>query len=84
MELNKEELQRVLSMDDGKLREIIAKITEAVGADKKKAEALTRDLDGIKSSLAKMTPADAEKLINMAGKDKSEQIYRIIKGDNYK
>jgi hypothetical protein len=80
MEIDNNTLKNLLQLDDESFRNIIRQISAAAGADPRKTEAFMVDVSGIKKTLANMTPKDAEKLLNTAGKEKSEEILRIIKG----
>lgn len=80
MALDNNTLNRLLELDDESFKNIIRQISVAAGADRNKTEAMLSDVGGIKRSMAKMSPQEAERMINSAGKDKSEEILRIIKG----
>lgn len=80
MNLDNNSLKRLLQLDDESFKRIIKQISAAAGANAAKTETLLSNVEGIKSSLAKMTPQEAEKIINAAGKEKSEEIFRILKG----
>ena len=66
--------EKLLAMDNRSLAELIGRIS----ADQRKTGALLSDLDGLKKQFAKLSPADAEKLLSLAGKEKSEQILRML------
>ena len=70
--------EKLLAMDNKSLAELIGRISTAIGADQRKTGALLSDLDGLKKQFAKLSAADAEKLLSMAGKEKSEQILRML------
>lgn len=72
--------EKLLSMDNRSLQELISKISAAVGADEQKTRSLMGDIDGLKKQFARLTPQEAEKLLSMAGREKSEQILRMIEG----
>lgn len=78
MQLDHDTLKRLLELDDESFRCIIRQISIAAGADHAKTEAILGDVNGIKQSLSRMSPQQAEKILNSAGKDKSEEILRII------
>ena len=63
------------------LQELISKISAAVGADEQKTRSLMGDIDGLKKQFARLTPQEADKLLSMAGREKSEQILRMIAGN---
>jgi len=80
MELDNNTLKKLLALDDESFRNIIRQISTAAGADKTRTEAFISDVSGIKRSLSKMSPKEAERILNIAGKEKSEEILRILKG----
>jgi hypothetical protein len=80
MELDNNTLKRLLELDDESFKNIIRQISLAAGGDRSKTETLMSDVAGIKKSLSKMKPQEAERIINSAGKEKSEEILRILKG----
>lgn len=80
MELDRRTLDKILSLDDRSLSELTEKIAQVAGADAKKTEELLKNLDFVRSTLSSITVSDAEKLLNAAGKDKSEQILSILNG----
>lgn len=79
MELDRKTLDRILSLDDRSLSELTEKIADAAGADAKKTEELLKNLDFVRNTLSEISVRDAEKLLNAAGKEKSEQILTILK-----
>lgn len=81
MNIDENTINRLMALDDDSLREIIKKIASAAGADPVKAERMSADIGGIKKTISRMTPSDAERFINIAGKDKSEEILRMINRD---
>lgn len=72
--------EKLLSMDNRSLQELISKISAAVGADEQKTRSLMGDIDELKKQFARLTPQEADKLLSMAGREKSEQILRMIEG----
>ena len=72
------ELRQILSMDDESLRRMILQIARSAGGDEGKAASLASDIPSLKSLMSRLTPAEAEELLGRAGKNKSEDIYRII------
>ena len=80
MEFDNNTLKNLLALDDESFKNIIRQISAAAGANPAKTESFMSDISGIKKSLASLSPKDAEKLLNTAGKEKSEEILRIIKG----
>ncbi len=79
MELDKSSLDRLISLDDKTLGELTKQIAQAAGADSKKTANLLENLDFVRNALSRMTPSEAESIIKSAGKEKSDQIFSIIK-----
>ena len=80
MDFDSSTLKRLLELDDESFKNIIRQISVAAGADRSKTESMLSDVGGIKRTMAKMSPQEAERIINSAGKEKSEEILRILKG----
>lgn len=80
MEFDNNTLRNLLSLDDESFKNLIKQISAAAGADPNKTAAFMSDVPAIKNMLANLSPKEAEKLLNAAGKEKSEEILRIIKG----
>ncbi|HAN21424.1 MAG: hypothetical protein A2Y15_09300 [Clostridiales bacterium GWF2_36_10] len=80
MQFDNDTLRRLVNLDDESFRNIIRQISAAAGADSAKTESFITDVRGIKQSLSRMSPEQAEKILNSAGKEKSDQILRIING----
>ena len=78
MEPSKKDINRILQLSDEELKKTIEEIAKAIGADGKKAEALTSDIPSLKSNLSKMNDADLKRIIESAGKDKAQKIMNEI------
>ncbi|MBR6507259.1 MAG: hypothetical protein IKT37_06630 [Clostridia bacterium] len=78
--LDEKSMENLKNMSDTQLRELITVIAQAAGADGGKAAALLSNTEVLRRTIATMSPAQAEGFIKAAGKDKSEEIYRIIMG----
>lgn len=66
-------------LDDRQLADLVSQIASAVGADRRKTAALLGNLDGLRGSLAELTPEQAKLLLDRAGEEKSREIYDIIR-----
>ncbi len=80
MNLDRASLARLLSLDDKSFAELIKKIALAAGADSSKTTELVKNIDFLRGTLARMSPEEAEKMLTSAGRDKSEEILKIIRG----
>lgn len=79
MPLSENEIKNLLSLDNSRLKEIINEISDTVGGSRRKTDAITANLDELKKKLASMDPEEINRLINKAGKDRSEQILNNLK-----
>ncbi len=78
--LDNESYERLKKLSDSDFRALILRIAEAAGADAQKTAAMIASSSSLKSSLASMSREDAERFIESAGRERSEEIYRIISG----
>ena len=78
--LDEKSMENLKNMSDTQLRELITVIAQAAGADGGKAAALLSNTEVLRRTIATMSPAQADGFIRAAGKDRSEEIYRIIMG----
>lgn len=78
--LDNEAYERLKKLSDSDFRALILRIAEAAGADAQKTAAMIASSSSLKSNLASMSREDAERFIESAGRERSEEIYRIISG----
>lgn len=64
------------SLSDKELQGLVGDIANALGVAKGKAQGL--DLKKVRTALETISDEEAKKLIERAGKDKAEEIYRAI------
>ncbi len=79
MNFDRESLDKILSMDDESFKNLTRAIAEAAGANKSKTEAMLNNPDVIKKRLSKITPEEARRLVDSAGKEKSEEIMNMLR-----
>lgn len=79
MQFDRTQLDRLLSMDNESFASLARTIAEAAGADKTRTEMMLSNPELLKKQLARVTPEDAKKLIDSAGKEKSEEIMRMLR-----
>ena len=79
MNIDKESIDRLLALDDASFRALARSIAEAAGVDKRRTEVFLNNSDVLKSRLAKLTPQEAEILLESAGREKSVEIARILR-----
>ncbi len=79
MQFDRAQLDKLLSMDDESFASLTRAIAEAAGADKAKTEMLLSNPDFLKKQLARVSPDDAKKLIDSAGREKSEEIMQMLR-----
>ena len=80
MEFDSTFKNKLLSLPDDQLTILIRQISGALGADRQKTDAFVNDLPSLRVMFSKMSPKDAEKLLSIAGREKSEEILKIITG----
>lgn len=78
--LDKRDMENLKNLSDSQLRELITVIAQAAGADGRKAASLLSNTESLRKTIEGMSPAQAEMFIRAAGKERSEEIYRIISG----
>ena len=79
MELDRRQLDRILSMDDESFALLARTIAEAAGANKMKTEMLLSNPELLKRRISGLTAEEARALIDSAGKEKSEEIMQMLK-----
>lgn len=79
MTVDRNSIDRVLSLDDKSFYELASGIADAAGADASKKKLILGNIDVLRARLAQMTPRDAEQLIAAAGEEKSEEIAKLLR-----
>jgi len=81
MAFSENDMKKLLSLDDESFAKLIVSIAEATGGAEgaKKAQKLASDVPSLKKLMSRLTPEEAEGLIAKAGKNKTTDIYNIIK-----
>jgi hypothetical protein len=79
MELDRRQLDRILSMDDESFALLARTIAEAAGANKMKTEMLLSNPELLKRRISGLTAEEARALIDSAGREKSEEILRLLR-----
>jgi hypothetical protein len=79
MELDRRQLDRILSMDDESFALLARTIAEAAGANKMKTEMLLSNPELLKRRISGLTAEEAHALIDSAGREKSEEILRLLR-----
>lgn len=79
MELDRRQLDRILSMDDESFELLARTIAEAAGANKMKTEMLLSNPELLKRRISGLTAEEARALIDSAGREKSEEILRLLR-----
>ena len=79
MEIDRKQLEKILSMDNESFVSLARSIANAAGANKLKTEVMLSNPDMLKRRLATITGEEAQQLISAAGKEKSEEIIRMLK-----
>lgn len=79
MNFDRTQLEKLLSMDDEQFTTLARTIAEAAGANKMKTEVLLANPDVLKRRIAKMTPEEAKELVDSAGKEKGDEILKMLR-----
>lgn len=79
MQFDRRSLDKLLSLDDESFSELARTIAEAAGASKAKTEMMLSNPDMLKRKLARITPEEAQQLVDAAGKEKSEEIMKMLR-----
>ena len=79
MELDRRQLDRILSMDDESFALLARTIAEAAGANKMKTEMLLSNPELLKRRISGLTAEEARALIDSAGREKSEEILHLLR-----
>ncbi|MBO5869354.1 MAG: hypothetical protein J6Q89_01265 [Clostridia bacterium] len=79
MNFDREQLDKLLSMDNDNFVALARTIAEAAGANKMKTEVLLANPDVLKRRISQMTPQEAREMVDSAGKEKGEEIMRMLR-----
>ena len=79
MQFDRASIERLLSLDDQSFKNLTKTIADAVGASKAKTEAMLNNPELLKRRIANMSEDEANRLINAAGEEKSEEIYKMLR-----
>ncbi len=79
MQFDRDSLEKIMSMDDESFKQLAKIIAEAAGASKSKTDMLLNNPDLLKRKLARITPEEAQALIDSAGKEKSQEIMDMLR-----
>ena len=75
--MNENSIRELSSLSDEKLRLLTEEIAAALGADGKKLKSLSPSR--LRGVLSTISDEEAARLIDRAGKEKAEEIYRAIR-----
>lgn len=76
MNSNENFVKGLSALSDSKLQVLVGDIAAALGADPRRVKGL--DLGRVRTTLETISDEEAKRLIERAGKDKAEEIYRAI------
>ncbi|MBO4277245.1 MAG: hypothetical protein J5925_02460 [Clostridia bacterium] len=79
MNVDRGSIDRILALDDETLRNLAQSIALASGAQGRKTQKLVNDVRSLRETLARLTPRDAQRLIDAAGVEKSGEIARLLR-----
>lgn len=79
MELNRRDLEKLLSLDDESFKNLAQTIAQAAGASQAKTQAMLSNTDLLKRRIANMSQDEAQQLIDAAGEEKSREILNMLR-----
>lgn len=79
MNFDRKQLEKILSLDNESFVSIAKSIAEAAGASRLQTEAMLANPDVIKQRIAQMSEADANRILQAAGREKSEEILSVLR-----
>lgn len=79
MQFDRASIDKLLSLDDETFKFLTRTIAEAAGANQAKTEVMLNNPDMLKKRISRMNENEAQQLINAAGKEKSEEILRMLR-----
>ncbi len=79
MNLDPKALEKILSMDNEALSELAKAIARAAGANPAKAQLIAQNPELLKKKISSVSPQEAQQLIDAAGREKSEEIAKMLK-----
>jgi uroporphyrinogen-III synthase len=79
MELDRRQLDKLLSLDNESFSALAKTIAEAAGASSARAEAMFSNPEFLKKKLAQISPEEAQNLLNSVDKEKSEEIMKLLR-----
>ncbi len=79
MQFDRNQKDKLLSMDNESFKELARTVAEAAGANKLKTEAMLSNPELLKQRIAQLSQQEAQSLIDAAGKEKSEEIMNMLR-----
>ena len=73
---NQHDFRELSALSDSKLQALMGDIAAALGADPRRLQGI--DMSRLRTTLSTISDEDAKRLIERAGKEKAEEIYRAI------
>ncbi len=78
--MDKSNIPDISSLSDGQLRALVGQIAAAAGASPAVLGALGQDMGKLRATVGSMSDAEIKRLIDRAGKEKAERIYKVLNG----
>ncbi len=76
--IDKNNLNKIMSLDDDTLRKKLSEITALTGADNSKVTNALSDVNKLRKTVSSLSNNDIEKIIASFGRENVEQIQKII------
>ncbi len=70
----------ISKLSDAELRGIVSQISNAVGVSPDRLGSIGTDMKKLRSTVSSIGDDELRRLIDRAGKDKAEQIYKALNG----
>ena len=78
--MDRRNIPDINSLSDGQLRALVEQIAAAAGASPAVLGALGHDMGKLRAAVGSMSESEIKRLIDRAGKDKAERIYKALNG----
>ena len=78
--IDKNDLNKILCLDDDVLKSKLLEITQLIGAENSKVSATISDVDKLKKTVSSLSKKDIERIVASFGQENVDKIQKIISG----
>ena len=78
--IDKNDLNKILCLDDDVLKSKLLEITQLIGAENSKVSATISDVDKLKKTVSSLSNKDIERIVASFGQENVDKIQKIISG----